>query len=44
MPRYLLATEGPVDEVVLRALCVEWRGLAENEIDLKQFPSSGSLR
>jgi hypothetical protein len=41
MPRFLLATEGHVDEVVLSALCVEWRGLAANDIELKQFPARG---
>ena len=41
MPRFLLATEGPVDEVVLSALCVAWRGLTLDDIGLKQFPARG---
>lgn len=41
MPRFLLATEGPVDELVLSALCVEWRDLAAADIIMKLFPARG---
>lgn len=41
MPRLLLAAEGPVDEIVLRALCLEWREFAANDIIIKQFPARG---
>ncbi|EYF07665.1 hypothetical protein [Chondromyces apiculatus] len=41
MPRFLLATEGPVDDVVLGALCATWCGLAAADIDRKVFPARG---
>ena len=41
MPRVLLATEGPVDEVVIGALCVEWLQLDAADITMKQFPARG---
>ncbi len=41
MSRFLLATEGPVDEVVIGALCAEWRQLAAADIVMKQFPARG---
>jgi hypothetical protein len=41
MPRFLLATEGPVDEIVLSALCMEWRALASTDIVMKQLPARG---
>lgn len=39
MSRFLIATEGPVDEVVIHALCEAW--CAPSAIDEKRFPARG---
>lgn len=41
MTRVLLATEGPVDEVVVRAVCAHALGCAVEDIDPKKFPARG---
>ncbi len=41
MPRVLLATEGPSDEVVISALCVEWRACTKDDLTIKRFPARG---